>query len=132
MEALKLGAEIDSTCVDVDLQCANYLLFRDDTDGARQKLLNIYNRVVESKKKSDIAAEEDEQYDSTVSDEVKTQAAKFLIEVDCFKESIELLTDLNETGKDQEVLYLLAYCNFKAKTYSECASWLDDYDNLIK
>ena len=111
------GSEMDSTCVDVDLQCANYLLFRDDTDGARQKLLAIYNRVVENKNKSEIAAEEEGNEEDVVSDEVKTQAAKFLIEVECFKESIELLTDLNETGKDQEVLYLLAYCNFKQKTY---------------
>lgn len=58
LEALKLGAEIDSTCSDVDLQCANYLLYRDDTDGARQKLLNIFNRVMEAKKKSELATEE--------------------------------------------------------------------------
>lgn len=45
LEALKLGYEIDNTCLDVELQSANYLLFRDDTEGARTKLLKIYNSI---------------------------------------------------------------------------------------
>jgi hypothetical protein len=45
IEALKKGAEIDSTCMDVLLQTANYMLFKDDTDGARNKLLIIYNNI---------------------------------------------------------------------------------------
>lgn len=40
-------------------------------------------------------------WEEAYSDELKTQTAKYLMEVDCFSESIELLNMLNETGKDQ-------------------------------
>ncbi|CAM6001752.1 unnamed protein product, partial [Sphagnum balticum] len=83
---------------------ANYLLFRDDTQGAKQKLLKIYNKIVELRKKSEIYPEEEDNGEAALSDEVKTQTAKFLIEVDCFIESIELLTEINETviGLDKQ------------------------------
>lgn len=73
---------------------------------------------------------EDEQ--SEFSEELKTQTAKYLLQVECYKESIELLTEVNEsTGKDQEVLYLLAFCSYKAKNYPECLNYLEEYDGLL-
>lgn len=45
VEALKKGAEVDPSCMDVVLQTANYMMFKDDTDGARSKLLQIYQNV---------------------------------------------------------------------------------------
>lgn len=44
-ESLRKGAEIDPTCMDVVLQAANYSLFKDDTDGAKDKLLLIYGNI---------------------------------------------------------------------------------------
>lgn len=35
-EAMELGLQMDKTCIDVKLQIANYLMFRDDFDAAKK------------------------------------------------------------------------------------------------
>jgi hypothetical protein len=45
-EAMELGLQMDSSCIDVKLQIANYLMWRDDFEGARKELVEIHQWIM--------------------------------------------------------------------------------------
>ncbi len=73
---MEKGKQIDSSCIDVHVQIANYLMFKDDFEGAKAELLEIYGWIMEGR----------EDYDS----EIVTTTGKYLIEVEEYKKSHDL------------------------------------------
>ena len=58
---------MDSTCIDVKLQIANYLMWKDDFESARKQLVQIHSWITGNK----------EEYQS----EAMNTAGKYLVEV---------------------------------------------------
>lgn len=46
---MEKGLQMDKFCIDVKLQIANYLMWRDDFDAARVELLEIYKWIMEGR-----------------------------------------------------------------------------------
>lgn len=67
VEALKKGNEIDTSCMDVHLQTANYQLWKENEQIASAELNIIYNAV----------KAKNEEYET----ELVIQASKYLIEL---------------------------------------------------
>ena len=67
---------MDNTCIDVRVQMANYLMFKDDFERARVELVEIQKWVVEGR----------EDYET----ETVTTIGKYLVEVEEFALSMEV------------------------------------------
>lgn len=67
---------MDKTCIDVKLQIANYLMFKDDFETAKKELVEIHQWIMEGR----------QEYES----EAINTTGKYLIEVQEFQRSREL------------------------------------------
>lgn len=65
---MEKGLQADKTCIDVRLQIANYLMWKDDFESGRKELLEIYEWIIQNR----------EEYEN----EVINTTAKYLIEVE--------------------------------------------------
>lgn len=46
---MELGLQMDKTCIDVKLQIANYLMFKDDFETAKKELVEIHQWIMEGR-----------------------------------------------------------------------------------
>lgn len=114
-EAMEKGLKFDSSCIDVHLQIANYLMWKDDFDRAKGELLEVHRWIMEER----------EEYDT----EAVTCAGKYLIEVEEYAKSLQLFEKLHEDASSElETIYMLAYCSFKLEDLVRCEEYLDEYD----
>jgi len=65
---MEKGIQIDKFCIDVKLQIANYQMWRDDFESAKNELVEIYQWIMDNK----------EEYQS----EAINTAGKYLLEVE--------------------------------------------------
>lgn len=72
-EAMEQGLQMDKTCIDVHVQLANYLMWKDRFDEARVELVEIQRWVMEAR----------EEYET----EVVSTIGKYLLEVEEYKRS---------------------------------------------
>lgn len=115
---MELGLKMDKNCIDVKLQIANFMMWRDDFEQARKELLEVHSWIVQGK----------EEYEN----EAVSTAGKYLIEVEEFKKALGLFEKLHEDmSSELEVIYMLAFCSFKLSRLISCEEYLEEYE-LIK
>lgn len=112
---MERGEKTDPNCIDVRLQRANYLMWKDDFESAKTLLLQLHKWV----------REEREEYET----ETLTTLGKYLVEVEEFGRSREIFEKLHEDASNEvETIYMLAYCSFKLSEWATCEDYLEEYD----
>lgn len=82
-----MGEKTDPTCIDVRIQKANYLMWKDDFETAKHELLILHKWIIDDR----------EDYEA----ETVTTVGKYLIEVEEFGKSRELFEKLHNDASNE-------------------------------
>ena len=111
---MQKGIQIDSTCIDVKLQIANYLMWKDDFETAKKELIELHSWIMSNK----------EEYES----ETMNTTGKYLVEVEEYQKSFDVFQKLHEDSSSElEVIYMLAFCCFKMGNIEHCEQYIEEY-----
>lgn len=139
LENIELALKTDGLCLDAFLQYANYFLNKEDVEQARKWLRALVDEIRKEE-------EDDEDLEGGVEEEKKTgneegqsraienygvefrlAVARALIEVEEWEDAVEMLEDyLDEDSGNNEAVYLLAFCNFKAGKWERCREVVEE------
>ena len=139
-ENIEQALKIDNLCLDAFLQYANFYLNKEDIDQAKKWLKKLMEEIrreesedldkegdIEEETKGEKEMEKGENPIDFYPISFKMNVSRALMEVEEFDDAIEMLEYyIEEDAENIEALYLLAFCNFKAKHYPRCAEVMED------
>ena len=124
-QSILSALEHDPLCLDAYVQFVNYFMNKGDLATAKKIAKKVMEEIHLQMDQDTIFEEEDSETE-TIPHSLRTNVAKLLIELEEWDEGLYILNGLyDEDNTNLDVVYMLAFVNFKMQKYSQTKDLLD-------